>query len=362
MEIQEIECIPIEVPLVEVFETNFGRFRSRKVIIVKVDSSNGSGVGECPVFGPYYSYETVKTALHIIKDYISPLLANEDISSIEEYREKVSAIRGHPFTKSSIEMALWDIHAKKNSNPLFKELGGTRQKVPAQISIGVKESLDQLLQAIEEGLNKGYRQIKIKIKPGWDLGVVREVRNRYPDIQLMVDANAGYSIEESKRLKELDKFDLSMIEQPLGYDDLYFHSKLQAELETPICLDESIHSVLDTKTAIELGSCEIVNVKVARVGGLEEARKIQKLCAEAGVDAWCGGMVESGIGKAFNIATATLPGFSMPNDITPSRTYYEEDLIEPQIELDKNGFIEVPERNGLGFDVNWKMVDKYRID
>lgn len=362
MRVENIDCIPVKVPLIKPFETNFGRFETRKVVIVKLDSTLGTGVSEVPVFGPFYSYETVETANHIIPDYILPLIKNKELSNISDYKDSVSSIRGHPFAKSGVELALWDIWAKENNRPLYKELGGSKEKIPSQISIGVKDNPDQLIEDIKKGLDKGYRQIKIKIRPGWDIDVLEKVRREYPDISLMVDANAGYSLEDAKLLKKLDNFDLTMIEQPLSYDDLYNHSKLQSELETPVCLDESIHSLMDVQTAIELGSCQIINVKVARVGGLYEVNRIQKFCSQKGVDVWCGSMVGSGLEKGFNIAAATLPGFTFPNDITPSKTYFEEDLIRSQIKMDSEGFIEVPQRDGVGFEVNWDLIEKYKIE
>lgn len=361
MEIERIQCIPLQVPLKSFFETNFGRFDSRRILLVKVSASDGAGIAECPVFGPFYSYETVKTAKHIIDDYISEAIIGKEINDIEEYVKKVSFIRGHNFAKSGVELALWDALTKAGDKPLHKELGGVKQKIPSQISIGVKDKIEDLLNAIKEGLDQGYRQIKIKIHKGWDLDVVKQVRDKYPDIPLMVDANAGYTLDDLDLFKQLDSYDLTMIEQPLHYDDLYNHSKLQKKLNTPICLDESIHSLDDAKTAVELGSCQIVNIKVFRVGGLYETKRIQKFCSKQDVDVWCGGMIETGLGKAFNLVAASLPGFTLPNDITPSRTYFVDEIIEPEIQIDKDGYISLSNRPGLGYSVKEDIIEKYRI-
>lgn len=361
MKIKSIMCKILDIPLKSFFQTSYGRFSSRQVLLVKVHTSDDQGIAECPVLGPFYSPETTQTAQHIIQDHISNAIIGRKINNIEDYVKIVSFIRGHRFAKSGVELALWDLLAKQEGLPLYQLLGGVRCKIPSQISIGVKDNLDHLLQAIKQSLEEGYRQIKIKIQPGWDKKILENVRKEYPDISLMVDANAAYSLDNIQFFKELDRYNLSMIEQPLHYNDLYNHAKLQEQIETPICLDESIHSLDDAITAIKLGSCKIINIKVFRVGGLYETKKIQRFCVKNNIDVWCGGMIETGLGKAFNLAAASLPGFTLPNDITPSKTYFTDEIIEPPIKMSKDGYITLSDRNGIGYAINNEFIHKYQI-
>ena len=360
MRIKSIEIIPIEVPLKSRFKTGFGQVSSRKILIIKVFTSDALGIAECPVLGPFYSYETIQIAWHIIKEYITPAIVGKTFNNVGEYVKAVSFIRGHRMAKAGVELALWDVLAKREGIPLYKLIGGVKRKIPCQISIGIKSSPAELLQEIGKGLDEGYRQIKIKIRPGWDINVVKLVRNRYPEIPLTVDANASYTLRDEGLLMELDKYGLTMIEQPFYYGDLYDHAVLQSKIKTPICLDESINSLADVKTAIALGSCKIINIKVSRVGGLYETIKMQDFCLKKGVPVWCGGMIETDLGKAFNLAAASLPGFTLPNDVTPSMTYFTDTIVSPAIKMDKNGYIEIPDRPGLGYEVNEKFISKYR--
>jgi O-succinylbenzoate synthase len=269
-----------------------------------------------------------------------------------------SHIRKNNMAKSAIEGAIWDLYAKEKNIPLSMALGGELEKIDVGISIGIQKTVPELLAKIEAGLKDGYKRIKMKIQPGWDVDVIREVRNRYPDIPIMADANSAYRLKDIELLKQLDQFDLMMIEQPLSSDDIVDHATLQAEIKTPICLDESIHSVEDARKALELGSCKNINIKIGRVGGLTEAMKIHELCKERNVPVWCGGMLESGVGRAHNIALTTLDNFTMPGDTAASANYWHKDIIQPEVTVN-DGVITVPKAAGIGYEVDYTAVDEF---
>jgi O-succinylbenzoate synthase len=338
------------MPLVTPFETSFGRLTDRRMLLVEADVNGVSGWGESVAGeGPFYAPETVETAWHILRDFIWPALKNREIHSASEVWEMMEGIRGHNMAKGAIESAIWDAEAKLAGVPLWKHIGGVRDEISCGVSIGIKETVDELIATVERELAAGYQRIKIKIKPGQDIEPVEQLRQRFPRIRLMVDANSAYRLEDWPHLKRLEAYYLMMIEQPLGWDDLYSHAELQRKLETPICLDECIHTLEHARAAIDLRACRIVNIKLGRVGGYTPARQIHNLCQLKQIPVWCGGMLESGIGRAHNIALSTLENFSLPGDVTASRRYWMEDVIEPEVEVTPQGTIRVPSGPGIGY-------------
>ena len=350
MKIQSLVLREIRMPLVTPFETSFGRVANRRMLLVETDIDGISGWGECVAGeGPFYAPETVETAWHILRDFIWPILKGREISAASEVWEMLALVRGHHMAKGAIEAAVWDAEAKRMGIPLWKLLGGVRDEISCGVSIGIKETIEDLIATVERELAAGYQRIKIKIKPGHDIEPVERLRQRFPRMRLMVDANSAYRLEDWPHLKRLEAYYLMMIEQPLGWDDLYSHAELQRKLDTPICLDECIHTLEHTRAAIELGACRIVNIKLGRVGGYTPARQIHELCRSKQIPVWCGGMLESGIGRAHNIALSTLDNFSLPGDVTASRRYWVEDVIEPEVEVTPQGTIRVPEGPGIGY-------------
>jgi O-succinylbenzoate synthase len=352
MRLERAELRLIELRLVQPFETSFGREEKRPALIVALYSEGAVGWGECVASsGPWYSSETVTTAWHVLEEFLLPRVLRQELAGPAALWERLRPIRGHNMAKAALEMAFWDLWAKLEEVPLARLLGGVREMIESGVSIGIQESIPRLLQEIEQRLAEGYRRIKLKIKPGWDLKVLEQVRAQFPEIRLQVDANAAYTIADLPLLRQLDRFGLLMVEQPFAYDDLVDHAALQRELATPICLDESIPSLNAARAALELGSCKVINIKPGRVGGLSQAVAIHDYCREKGVPVWCGGMLETGIGRAHNVALASLPGFSLPNDISASKRYWEHDIIEPEFELNEDGTISVPKGPGIGVEV-----------
>jgi O-succinylbenzoate synthase len=347
----------VRLPLVAFFETSFGRIDDRSFILVSVRGDGVEGLGECVAeVDPYYSAETTVTAWHVIRDFLAPLVLGRAFEHPGEVFGAMARVRGHNMAKAAVEMAAWDLAARQRNAPLSQLLGGTRAEIPSGVSIGIQDSVDHLFEKISKELAAGYRRIKIKVKPGWDVGVVEAVRARFGDIPLMVDANAAYTLEDAAHLAAFDRFGLMMIEQPLDYDDIRDHASLQRGLQTSICLDESIHSVRAAEDALELGACRIINVKPGRVGGHAQSIRLHDLCAACGVPVWHGGMLESGIGRAHNIHLASLPNFSLPGDIAASRRYFVPDLIEPGIDVSAAGMVAVPTGPGIGVHVDWDRV------
>jgi O-succinylbenzoate synthase len=352
MKIERAELRLIELKLVKPFETSFGREETKQVIIVSLYGGGAVGYGECVAApGPWYSYETTGTAWHVLEDFLIPRVLHQELDEPVALWERVSPIRGHQMAKAALDAAFWDLQAKLEGSPLARHLGGVREKIESGISIGIQGSVPRLLQEIEQRLAEGYRRIKLKIKPGWDLEVLEQVRRRFPKIDLQVDANAAYTLMTLPLFKELERFALLMIEQPLAYDDLVDHARLQRELATPLCLDESIVSLNAARAALALQSCRIINIKPGRVGGLTQAIAIHDYCQAQLVPVWCGGMLETGIGRAHNVALASLPNFSLPNDISASRRYWEQDIVEPEFVLNGDGTISVPQGPGIGVEV-----------
>ena len=351
--IDRIELRLLRLPLVRFFETSFGRVHEREFLVVTVDGEGASGVGECVADGsPFYSAETTRTAWHIITEFLAPLVLGRSFEHPREIFGALAVVRGHQMAKAAVEMAAWDLAARQRGVSLSTLLGGEdRASIDSGVSIGIQDSLDELVERVAIERAAGYRRVKIKIKPGWDVQAVERVRAEFGDIPLMVDANAAYTLADAPRLSELDRFDLTMIEQPLDYDDIRDHARLQRDLGTAICLDESISSVRAAAEAIELGACRVINIKPGRVGGHAEARRLHDLAAAHGVPVWHGGMLESGIGRAHNIHLSTLPNFSLPGDIAASRRYYAPDLIDPEIEVRADGTIAVPDGPGIGVHI-----------
>jgi o-succinylbenzoate synthase len=355
--IERLELRLVRLPLVHFFETSFGRTYDRTFVLVTVSGEGVDGLGECVAdANPYYSAETTTTAWHVIKDFIAPLVLGRTFEHPRDLFQALHAIRGHQMAKAAVEMAGWDLFARHQRVPLCSVLGGTRRYIESGVSIGIQDSLEQLAARIAIERAAGYRRIKIKIKPGWDVNAVEMVRARFDGVPLMVDANAAYTLADASRLAALDGFDLMMIEQPLEYDDIRDHAALQRQIVTPICLDESIHSVRTAEEAIAIGACRIINIKPGRVGGHAESIRLHDVAAAHGIPVWHGGMLESGIGRAHNVHLSTLPNFTLPGDIAASRRYYAPDLIEPPIEVSADGTIPVPDGAGIGVTVDWDRV------
>lgn len=363
MKIKQVILRHLKLDLLEPFTTSFGTEYDRDFILVEAISDDGiSGWAESvAMLDPLYNEETLKTNWHILEDYLIPIILKNEIKHPDEISEKYfTHIRGNYMAKAALEGAVWDLYAKKQGASLSNVLGGTKKKIEVGVSIGIKDSIDSTLDIIEARLGEGYKRFKLKIKPGWDVELIDKVRKVYPEIPLMADANSAYTLKDIDRLSALDDFNLMMIEQPLAYNDIIDHSDLQSRLKTPICLDESIHSLEDARKAIKLGSCKIINIKIGRVGGLTESKKIHDLCLEHGIPLWCGGMLESGIGRAHNIAITSLPNFTLPGDTAASSLYWAEDITDPEVTVE-NGMIRVPELPGIGYEPSMEKINKYTI-
>jgi o-succinylbenzoate synthase len=358
MRLRKITLREIHLKLLSPFQTSFGTSELRRILLVEADVDGISAWGESTAGeNPFYSYETVETAWLILRDYLWPLLKGREVAAASEVWDLLEPVRGHNMAKAAIETAFWDAEAKQKNLPLAKLLGGVREQIPCGVSIGIQPTIDGLFAKVEEALAAGYQRIKIKIKPGLDIEPVRALRERFPSIRLMVDANSAYSLADTPLLKALDAYYLIMIEQPLGWDDIYSHAQLQRELETPICLDECIHDVEHARAAIEIGACRIINIKLGRVGGHTAARRIHDLCQSKSIPVWCGGMLESGIGRAHNIAMSALPNFSLPGDVAASRRYWAEDIIEPEVEVTPLGSIRIPGEPGIGYQPRLERIE-----
>lgn len=359
MVVERVELRVIRMRLKEPFETSFGREHDREAILVTVYADGLEGWGEVVASRDFgYSYETIETAWHVLRAFLIPAVLGQDIPDIETVARVGERLRGHPMARAGLEAAFWDLLARQAGLPLARYLGGTRDRVPVGVSIGLQPTDELLLEKIRGYLEEGYQRIKVKIKPGRDVEMIAAIRRVFPEILLMADANSAYRLEDADRLAALDEFHLMMIEQPLHWDDLYEHSLLQARLRTPICLDESIHTARHARAALEMGACRIINIKPGRVGGLLEAKRIHDLCHARGIPVWCGGMLETGIGRAANVALASLPGFTLPGDLSASDRYYHEDLIDPPFVLNPDGTLSVPPGPGLGVHIARRKVDR----
>lgn len=362
MKIEAITLREIHMRLKAPFETSFGVMQDRRILLVEVIADGVRGWGEVTAMEtPSYNSETTETAWHVISDFVAPAILGRNIDHASEFSVVTGHIRGHEMAKAGVENAIWDAEAQQKGVPLSKLLGGSRKEIVCGVSLGIRDNPALLVAKVEEELDEGYNRIKLKIKPGKDLEFVRAVRRSFPNAVLSVDANSAYRIEDAMHLKRLDEFGLLMIEQPLYWDEIHAHAKLQKLLETNLCLDECIGHSRHAASAIELRACRIINIKLGRVGGHTEARRVHDICSTHGIPVWCGGMLESGIGRAHNIAMSTLPGFTLPGDVSASRRYWPEDIIEPAVEVTAQGTIHVPESPGLGYAVRPKLIDQLTV-
>ncbi len=357
MRIEQVELRDLTLPLLRSFETSFGRTESKRFLLVRVSADGLHGYGECVADpDPYYLPETLGTVHHILRDFLVPLLLGLDVTHPRELGPALARVRGHEMAKACLEMAVWDVWARRAGLPLHALLGGRPGRVQAGVSIGLQASPEALVERVAVEAAAGYRRVKIKIKPGHDLELVRAVRARFPDLPLMVDANSAYTLDDVALLRLLDDYGLTMIEQPLAWDDVVDHARLQRELRTDVCLDESIRSRDDARRALDLHACRVINVKVGRIGGFQSLLELHALCLARGVPLWCGGMLESGIGRLANVHLQTLPGFTLPGDTSASSRYFAEDLIDPPVEVTPDGTIAVPDGPGLGHAIVWPRV------
>jgi o-succinylbenzoate synthase len=341
------------------FETSFGRSEARECILIEAFSAGLVGSGECVADRePGYSYETVGTAWQILQDYLIPAVLGRDLESPDSFQNLLAKVRGHPMAKAGLEMALWDLQGKQQGLSLQQLLGGKRPQVEVGVSVGIQDSPEKLVEVVGDYLSQGYRRVKIKIKPGRDLAETQAVRQAFPGLRLQVDANSAYSLETARELRPLDELNLLLIEQPLAEDDLWDHRCLQAELATPICLDESILSARHARQALEMEACRIINIKAGRVGGISQAVAIHDLCRRRGVPVWCGGMLETGVGRASNLALASLPGFTLPGDISATERYYLEDITQQSFRLNSDSTITVPQAPGLGVSIDYRALER----
>jgi o-succinylbenzoate synthase len=361
--ISRIELREINLPLIHFFETSFGRTTTRRIILVRVaDTDGAAGWGECTAGeGPFYSEEWAETAWPTLKEFLAPMVVGKKVDHAETVFDLMKSVRGHRMAKAAIETACWDLEAKRMGQPLWRHLGGVQQEIVCGVSIGIQESPEALVEKIDKEVSAGYQRIKIKIKPGWDIDIVRKVRERFPGIRLSGDANSAYSLADVDLFRRLDEFNLMMIEQPLAHDDIFDHAELQKAIKTPICLDESIKTPADTEHAIGLGACRIINVKLGRVGGHAEARRVEAIARGKRIPVWCGGMLESGIGRAHNIAMSTLAGFTLPGDVSASARYWHEDVIDPAVTVTASGTIKTLDKPGIGFEVNQARIDRITV-
>jgi O-succinylbenzoate synthase len=372
IKIERIELRVIEIELITPFRTSMGLELTHPCIIVSVHGGGLTGWGECVASQAvtaewaFYSYETVETAWHILKDFLAPALVGKSLSSVEPVVQIGERLRGHPMARAGLEAAVWDLLAQSEGLPLADYLRAgqnysqpRRDRVNVGVSIGIQSSIEETIKNVADYIQQGYRRIKLKIEPGWDVDVARAVRREFPDIRLMLDANSAYTLKDADHLKRLDEFNLLMIEQPLAYDDIYEHARLQAQLSTPICLDESIHTLKHAEWAYELDACRIINIKPGRVGGLYHGRAIHNLSLEHGKPVWIGGMMETGIGRAANVALASLPGVTLPGDISASNRYYRKDITEPPFVLNADSTLSVPAAPGIGVTVNHNQLEVY---
>ncbi len=362
MKIDAVELRVLQMRLLQPFRTSFGVQQDRYPLLVRLELDGMSAWSECVAGeGPWYSSETIATAWEILRTHLIPAVRGRELASVDDLERLMLPVRGHRMAKAALEMGFSSALAHASHKSLSAWLGGTRATVETGVSIGIQASVDALLALIEAHLDEGYRRIKVKIEPGWDVDMLAAVRARYPEISLMADANSAYELDDAPRLREVDHYGLLMLEQPLTAGDLLDHAALQAQLATPICLDESIEDVRDARQAIQIRACQVINIKPGRVGGFAESRRIHDLAEQAGIPVWCGGMLETGIGRAANMALASLPNFKLPGDLSASDRYWAEDIVDPPFRLLRGGMITVPYREGLGVDVKTDMVDHLTV-
>lgn len=362
MKIESIILHHISMPLVSPFETSFGRETDRECVIIEIHSEGLTGYGECVATrDPGYNYETTGTSMHILKDFVTPLLLGQDVKDALDFQNRVIGIRGHQLAKAGVEMALWDLIGKREGKSLKQLFGGVRDKVEVGVSVGIQASPQRLVETVTEYVNQGYARVKIKIKPGRDVEDAQAVRTAFPNLRLQVDANSAYSMDDADRLKPLDDLNLLLIEQPLFEDDIWDHHKFQAKFKTPVCLDESILSPRHARYAIEMNACKIINIKAGRLGGLSQAMMVHDLCLQNHMPVWCGGMLETGIGRASNLALASMPNFTLPGDVSASDRYYKRDITHERFVLNADSTIDVPTGHGLGVTVDEDALKSYTL-
>jgi len=360
--LRSVQLREINLPLVHPFETSFGRTTVRRVILLTARAGDQLGYGECTAAeDPLYNSETTDTAWHILSDFAIPWLLSTTLERAADCASILRPIRGNKMATAALETALWDLEARQFGSPLRRLIGGVRTEIPCGVSIGIQRSIPDLLARVRSELSAGYRRIKIKIKPGWEIEPIKAIRSEFPETPLMADANSAFELNDLPLFERLDNFGLMMIEQPLAHDDIVDHAKLQREIRTPVCLDESITGLDDARKAIELGSCRIINVKLGRVGGYSEALKINEYCSKNAIPLWCGGMLESGVGRAHNIALSTLSGFTLPGDVSASKRYYEEDTVRPPVAVTPDGTIRVTESPGIGYSLDWERIERATV-
>jgi O-succinylbenzoate synthase len=362
MKLDRVEVRRLRLPLLHPFETSFGRTTEKEFLLVSVSADGVTGHGECVADAdPYYLPETNDTVLHVLRDFLIPLALQLEVAHPREVWPALARVRGHEMAKAALEMAVWELAARREGRPLHALLGGRGGTIDAGVSIGLQPDDAALVDRVAREAAAGYRRIKIKIKPGRDTGSVAAVRARFPDLPLMVDANSAYTLDDTAVFAELDRYALMMAEQPLGWDDIVDHAALQRAMRTPVCLDESIRSADAARHAIDLGACRIVNVKAGRVGGFASSIAVHDLCRARGVPVWCGGMLESGIGRLANVHLQTLAGFTLPGDTSASARYFAEDLVDPPVTVTKEGTIAVPEGPGIGHAIVWSRVERATV-
>ena len=358
MKIDRVILRQISMPLVHFFETSFGRTTARHMVLVEVQGEGISGWGEVTAGeNPFYNEEWTESAWLILRDYVAPRVIGREIGGPDDVAPLTAHIRGHNMARGGLEAAVWDLAARLEGIPLWQKIGGgARNEIPCGVSLGIHDTVEALLARIERELADGYQRIKLKIKPGWDVDVVRQVRERFPSIKLSVDANSAYTLADAEHLRRLDEFYLMMIEQPLSHDEIVDHAELQAKLATPICLDECIRTAHHAEQAIRLRACGIINIKLGRVGGFREAKRVHDAAQAAGIPVWCGGMLEAGIGRAHNIALSTLPNFTLPGDVSASKRYWKRDIIEPAVEVSARGTIATRAEPGFGYALDLDFI------
>ena len=363
MKIEKIEVRRLHLPLKHAFETSFGVQTKRDFLLVSAHGEGETGYAESVAMPfPFYNEETTDTIIYMLETFLIPLVLTSPIEKPEDVARLFAPIRRNNMAKAAIEGAVWDLYAKQKGMTLAQALGGERTEIEVGVSVGIEPSVEDVVQKVEGFVAEGYKKIKVKIKPGFDIALIEALRKRFGDsLPLMADANSAYTLEQIDIMKELDQYNLIMIEQPLAHDDIVDHAFLQNQLKTPICLDESIHTAEDARRAIELGSCKIINIKIGRVGGLTESKKIHDLCQAHNMPVWCGGMLESGIGRAHNIAITSLPNFTIPGDTSTSNRYWEQDIVAPEVAFLKPGMLAVPEGPGIGYSINWSAVQALQV-
>jgi O-succinylbenzoate synthase len=362
MRIDGIILRELHLPLVRPFETSFGVTRNRRILLAEVRSEGLTGWGECTAGErPHFSGESTDTAWQVIVNELGPMLASATVEHGGDCPKIFGVVRGNPMAKAALENAIWDLEAQRDGLSLSQLIGGVRDRIPCGVSLGIQKSIPELMDIIERELAAGYQRIKLKCKPGWDVEVFEKVRNQWPDIMLSCDANSAYKLRDADHLVTFDAFDLLMVEQPLWYDDFYYHSMLQKRMNTPICLDESIRNRRDALAAIEMESCKIINIKLGRVGGFSEAIAVHNAAQERGIPVWCGGMLESGVGRAHNIALSTLENFRLPGDVSASARYWHEDIIEPEVTVTSEGEILISDAPGRGYEVRSDLVEQLTV-